>query len=112
MFYDMLRSPINCPKCGAVFRADAPPARRSSKPAPKTRTPRARKEAPLPTVDSGPPEVAGRATDVVEEIDDPEVESEIDDDDDEAVPADEDDDEEGAAAEIVPDDATRGRDER
>jgi len=111
MFYDMLRDPINCPKCGALFRADAPLARRPSKPAPKSRAPRARKEAPPPTVDSGPPEIAGRATDVVEDIDDPEVESEID-DDDEAVPAEDDDEEEDAAAEIVPDDATHGRDER
>ena len=116
MFYDMLRFPIRCPKCDAVFRADAPPPRRSSKaaakPAPKSRAPRSRKEAPLPTVDSGPPEIAGRATDVVEEIDDPEVESEIDDDDDDAVPADEDEDEEDAAAEIVPENPTHGRDER
>ena len=112
IFYDMRRDPVNCPKCGTLFRADAPLARRPSKPTPKSRTPRARKEAPPPTVDSGPPEVAGRATDLVEEIDDPEIESDIDDDDDdEAVPA-EDDDEEDAAAEIVPDGATHERDER
>lgn len=24
-FYDMLRYPINCPKCGAAFNPDAPP---------------------------------------------------------------------------------------
>jgi hypothetical protein len=111
MFYDMLRQPIHCPKCGAAFRADAPPVRRPAKAAPKSRAPRARKEAPLPTVDSGPPEIAGRATDVVEEIDDPEAESEIDDSDDDVIEEDGDDDE-ADAVEITPDDAVDEREER
>ena len=46
-FYDLLRSPITCPKCGAVFHVEVE-TRRRPKPAPEP--PRKRKEEESPEV--------------------------------------------------------------
>ena len=85
-FYDMLRYPILCPKCGATFRPDAPTSRRSAaKHAPKARAPRVPPKSAVPTVDSGPAETeprSYRASDVVDDVDQVEDDLELDDDDD------------------------------
>jgi uncharacterized protein (TIGR02300 family) len=58
-FYDMLRFPILCPKCGSAFRPDAPVARRSAaaKSPVKIRAARIPPKSTLPTLDSAPEEI-------------------------------------------------------
>jgi hypothetical protein len=107
-FYDMLRYPVTCPKCGAVFDPTAGKKKLASVPRPpKTRTPKAAfgaaaKTAPKPVpkeaeADEAPAEVAeDEAVDAVE-LDSDEVEEA-----DEA--ADDTEDEEETAAEPAEDD--------
>ena len=102
-FYDMLRYPISCPKCGAVFDPKAGKKKLASVPRPpKTRTPKAAfgasaKTAPRPVPRDVEPEEA--PAEVAEEeavdgvaLDDVEVE-----DADEAADAAEDEEEDAAA---------------
>jgi uncharacterized protein (TIGR02300 family) len=56
-FYDMLRFPILCPKCGSSFRPDAPIARRPAAKPVKFRATRIPSKSALPTLDSAPEEV-------------------------------------------------------
>jgi hypothetical protein len=99
-FYDMLRYPVTCPKCGAVFDPTAGKKKLASVPRPpKTRTPKAAfgaaakaaaKPVPKPVeADEPPAEVAEE-----EALDDVEVDSDEVEDADEAADDDAEDEEE------------------
>ena len=67
-FYDLLRSPITCPKCGAVFQVETD-TRRRPRPAPEP--PRKRKEEEIPEVAEAADEVAVEAVDGEDVLEDP-----------------------------------------
>jgi uncharacterized protein (TIGR02300 family) len=67
-FYDLLRSPITCPKCGAVFQVETD-TRRRPRPAPEP--PRKRKEEGIPEAAEAADEEAVEAGDGADVLEDP-----------------------------------------